>query len=150
MRAGNSRLLAASGGTPSSAKGTRHRAVSAMSTRSQWGSIVNPMPMATPFTAAMSGLSNRSSASRKYGKPDSIGSPAASRAISLRSWPAEKARPSPVRTTIFTSSSRRAASSASAAARYSSVSNAFERVGTVERDEPHPVPVLDPDHGGRI
>ena len=44
MRAGNSRLLAASGGTPISANGVRKRALSAASTRSQWGSIVNPMP----------------------------------------------------------------------------------------------------------
>ena len=117
MRAGNSRLLAASGGTPISANGVRNRASSAARTMSQWGSNVNPMPTAAPLTAASSGLSNACSASSSTGKPDSIFSPPTRRAISSRSCPAENARPAPVTTTTFTASSARAASSASPAAR---------------------------------
>ena len=56
-RAGNSTLLAASAGTPSSAKGTRRRAPRSTRTRSQWARMVKPSPTATPLTAEIIGFS---------------------------------------------------------------------------------------------
>jgi excisionase family DNA binding protein len=87
------------------------------------------MPTAAPFTAASSGLSKAPRASRSSGKPESTSSPAARRAISSRSWPAENARPAPVSTAAWTRSSVRAPSSASAAARYSARSKALSTSG---------------------
>src|SRR5262245_36360037 len=87
------------------------------------------MPTAAPLTAATSGLSNAWSASSRAGKPESMSSPVARRAISSRSWPAENARPAPVSTATFTPSSARAPSSAAAVARYSGESKALRAAG---------------------
>ena len=55
IAAGKRKLLAASAGTPSSAKGTRSLASVATRTRSQWARRVKPSPTATPLTAARRG-----------------------------------------------------------------------------------------------
>ena len=124
---GNSRLLAASGATPSGQNGARKRAVLDTSARSQWARIVNPMPTPRPLTAAISGLSNVSRASSSAGKPLMLWpaevSPAStwslstpSPAISPRSCPAEKARPVAVSTTTATPGSAAASRSPPASA----------------------------------
>src|SRR4051812_29999477 len=101
-------------------------------TRSQWARIVKPRPTATPFTAASSGLGNDWTMSRRTGNPEAPSAsavPDAKARISLRSCPAEKAVPVPVRTTARTLLSSRAPARASAAARYMATSNALRASG---------------------
>ena len=71
ITAGKRKLLAASGGTPSSEKGTRRRAPRSTSTRSQCASMVKPSPTATPLTAARSGTDMSPRHSSRPWKPRS-------------------------------------------------------------------------------
>ena len=83
------------------------------------------MPTATPFTAAISGLSNAHSSSRNSPNgcepplaPASERPAAGACAISERSCPAENAPPAPVITTARTPSSAFASRSASRSSRH--------------------------------
>ena len=68
IRNGRRKLLPASGATPIRVNGARSRAFSDISTRSQCSNIVNPMPTAAPFTAAMRGFGNDCSPPTKASK----------------------------------------------------------------------------------
>ena len=132
MAAGKRRVLAASGGTPSSAKGTRSRAAGSTRTRSQCPRMVKPSPTATPFTAASRGTDmsvSRSSNPMKPPPTPSTAVPVAMAAISARSWPEVNALPLPVSTTAPTPSSSSAARKAEVTSRYMAVSNALRTSG---------------------
>ena len=129
-------LLAASGGTPSSLKGTRIRAVSSIKTMSQNGSNVIPIPTATPLTAAIKGLENVSSPSSNTVNPPGcveagvpLATAVAISAISLRSCPELNAPPAPVSMATCTESSASISFSAEARSSYCERVKAFLRSG---------------------
>ena len=114
----------ASGTRPSDVNGIENFAVGEAMTMSQCNNIVVPTPTALPFTAAISGLGNSSSAPKKRATSEdsSVGGFAMK---SLMSFPAVKCSPSLVRTTARTPKSPAASLSALARPAYMSRVRAF-------------------------
>ena len=114
-----------------------------ISTRSQCNNMVSPIPTPTPFTAAMTGLGKVSSTGMNRWYPGSESANTDGSFISVRSWPAEKARPAPVITTHRRSSSVAASPSAAAVGIPQLLVEGVQRVGAVQGQDPDPVGVVD-------
>src|SRR5262245_11655042 len=116
---GNRYVEPNSGTMPSGTNGSWKRALLAANTRSQCSSMVVPMPTAGPPTAATSGLSSASMASKKrvLGEPLTSGGRLRKSATSL---PAQKQSGAPCSSTARTWASACAPASASASPAYMS------------------------------
>ena len=136
-RRGRCQLPPLSGIRPSAEKLWMNLADLAATTRSQASAMLAPAPAATPLTRAMTGCGSVGeacgSAGSSFPRPSRRGRPPrpGATARSLRSCPAQKPRPAPVRTT--TRASPRSAS-ASRKLGVHGAGEAVEPVGAVERD----------------
>ncbi len=114
---GASRLLAASGTRPRLTKGIENAALSPAYTRSQWNSMVVPMPTAGPHTAAISGLGKAAMPRRKRNTGESSPAGLFLRKSSM-SLPAENTVSCPWMTTTRVAASSAACAMAVASASY--------------------------------
>ena len=96
-----------SGMTPRRTWATAYFASAAMIRMSAWSAIVSPMPIACPFTAAMTGVRSSNAAGSMGDAVNSARSDAAAKgcAGAAKSTPAQNVSPAPVSTIARTSSS---------------------------------------------